>query len=218
MESIIQHVLREMRVISGAPVAFFGALLVLAVGIYWALDWRYGGVIVNRDAELSSVRAQRDDYKEKLSGASPDQAAQRIAALEAKVKLWEPRIQRRLTADQKQKLVAALTPLAAEIKNIAVFSDFPELSRYALDFMRIFKQSGIASLGVLQGFGQSDDDHGILVGLLNPNAPSDLAKKYIAALKTAGLEIKTTKWGSIDQPATVPQGQIDFDLFICEPQ
>jgi hypothetical protein len=109
-------------------------------------------------------------------------------------------------------------PLAAEIKNIAVFSDSPESSRYALDFMRTFKQSGIASLGVLQGFGQSDDDHGVLVGLLNPNAPSDLAKKYIAAPKAAGLEIKTTKWGSIDQTATVPQGQIDFDLFICEPQ
>ena len=65
MDKLIEYVSREMRVIGHAPVAFFAAVLVLAGGIWSALDWRYSGVIANRDAEISSLRTQRDEYKEK---------------------------------------------------------------------------------------------------------------------------------------------------------
>lgn len=68
MDKLIEYVLREMRVIGHAPVAFFAAVLVLAGGIWSALDWRYSGVIANRDAEISSLRTQRDEYKEAQRG------------------------------------------------------------------------------------------------------------------------------------------------------
>ena len=198
-----------MRVISNAPVVFGAALLILAAGIWWAMDWRYSGVVTNRDAEISSLRTQRDEYKEKLSGASPDQAAQRIAALEAAIKEFEPKPQRHLTEEQKKKLTEELTPLAKDIKQIFVFAELGrESTRYATDFMQVFKNAGIEPIGPISTIPNYASETGILVGLTDPKKPSDLATKYMAALRAADFNIGITTW-------SVPLGTLDFDLYIC---
>lgn len=56
MESLVKYVVGEMSTIAHAPAIFIVALLVVTGGIWWAIDWRYGSVIVNRDAEISSLR------------------------------------------------------------------------------------------------------------------------------------------------------------------
>lgn len=81
MEPLIRYVLGELKMIARAPAVFAAALLILAGGIWWALDWRYSGIIANRDAEISSLKTQRDEYRDRLNGASPDQAAQKIKDL-----------------------------------------------------------------------------------------------------------------------------------------
>jgi hypothetical protein len=66
----------------------FFVIVVLIIGaVWWLMDWRYGGIITNRDSEISLLKGQRDDYKEKLGGASPDQAKDKIEALEQTVNL-----------------------------------------------------------------------------------------------------------------------------------
>jgi hypothetical protein len=87
MESFIKHVLGEMRVIADARVVFSTALLVAIGAVWWVMDWRYSGVISHRESEIRLLNA----YKDKLGGASPDQARARIDALEATVKKLEPR-------------------------------------------------------------------------------------------------------------------------------
>ncbi len=81
MEGILRYVVGELRVIARAPAIFAAALIVLAGAVWWAMDWRYSGIIANRDAEISSLKTQRDDYRDKLNGASPDQAAEKINQL-----------------------------------------------------------------------------------------------------------------------------------------
>jgi hypothetical protein len=85
MEQLVKHVVGEMGVIAHAPVTIVAALLIMGGAIWWAMDWRYSGIIVNRDAEISSLRTQRDEYREKLSGATPDQAAHKIRDLNGQV-------------------------------------------------------------------------------------------------------------------------------------
>jgi hypothetical protein len=85
MEQLIHYVLSELKVIARAPVVFAAALLILAAAIWWAMDWRYSGIIANRAAQISSLETQRDEYKNKLSGATPEEAAQRMTALEKQV-------------------------------------------------------------------------------------------------------------------------------------
>src|ERR1039457_1417985 len=105
MESLLKYVVGEMSVIAHAPATFVAALLILAGCIWWAMEWRYGGVIANRDAKLSSARTQRDEYKEKLQGATPDQAKARIDTLEARLANIEPR---RLSTERRAMLADKL--------------------------------------------------------------------------------------------------------------
>ncbi len=85
MEQLIHYVLGELKVIARTPVVFAAALLILAAAIWWAMDWRYSSIIANRDTQISSLETQRDEYKNKLSGATPEEAAQRTVALEKQV-------------------------------------------------------------------------------------------------------------------------------------
>jgi hypothetical protein len=85
MEQLFKYVLGEMRLIAQTPVVFAMAVLVVGGAIWWAMGWRYSGIIANRDSEISSLRTQRDEYKDKLSGASPDQAAHTIKSLTEQV-------------------------------------------------------------------------------------------------------------------------------------
>jgi hypothetical protein len=210
MESFIQHVLREMRVILGAPIAFFGAVAILVAAAWWAMDWRYTGVIANRDAEISSLQIQRDEYKNKLSGASPDQAAQRIAALELKVKDLEPRPQRHLTDAQRKKIVDAIKPLASDLQQIAVFTEAArEPAQLSVEFYKIFVDAGLNPVGPFISFPNYVSENGILIGLIDPEKPSDLAVKFMDVLRSANLEIHTTHG-----PGSM--GKMDFDLFICD--
>jgi hypothetical protein len=90
----------------------FFVLLVLMFGaVWWLMDWRYGGIISNRDAEISLLKGRVDDYKDKLGGASPDQAKDKIEALEQTVNLtigkrWIPLTQ------------SEIATLAANLSNV----------------------------------------------------------------------------------------------------
>jgi hypothetical protein len=192
MEAFIQHVLRELKVIRSAPLAFFGAVLVIAFGVWWAMDWRYSSIVTHRESEISILKTERDEYKDQLASAPVI-----------------PKPQRRLTDDQKVKLVDELKPLADDIKQIFVFAEAArEPTLFAVEFISAFKTAGITSVGPLAVIPNYATESGVLVGLGNPENPSDLAKKYMAALRTADLKINTTKWQT-------PFGALDFDLYIC---
>ena len=66
MEQFFKYVLGEIRVIANAPLVFGTALLALAGAIWWAMDWRYSGIISNRDFEIASLKTQRDEYRDKF--------------------------------------------------------------------------------------------------------------------------------------------------------
>jgi hypothetical protein len=202
-------VIGEMRVIANAPIAFIAAVLILAGGVWWAMDWRYIGIIANRDAEISSLQIQRDEYKNKLSGASPDQAAQRIAALESRIKDIEPKPQRHLTDIQRKKLIETIKPLASDLQQIAVFTEAArEPAQLAIDFYKVFVEAGLNPVGPFISFPNYVSENGILIGVVDPQKPSDLAVKFINALRSADVELATTHG-----PGSV--GKLDFDLFVC---
>lgn len=137
MESLLKYVVGEMRVIADAPFVFSAAVLILVGGIWWLMDWRYGGIVSNRDAEIALLRSQRDDYREKLGGASPDQARARIDVLEQRLRIIEPRF---LMPEQRKILFEALK-LAQNTNHAVVISHdgaCADCNRYATDFMSIF--------------------------------------------------------------------------------
>ena len=58
-------------------------MCIIAVVVIWTIvDRIYKIRIANKDGEISLLTRQRDDYEDKLGGASPDQAKAKIDALE----------------------------------------------------------------------------------------------------------------------------------------
>lgn len=83
-EIVIKYILGESRTLRNAPASAIAIILGVFAVVWIAMDWRYAGVIANRDGIIASreaainlITAQRDDYK----GASPDQAKSRMDAL-----------------------------------------------------------------------------------------------------------------------------------------
>ncbi len=88
-EIVIKYILGESRTLRNAPASAIAIILGVFSVVWIAMDWRYAGIIANRDGIIASreaainlIATQRDDYKDKLGGASPEQAKSRMDALE----------------------------------------------------------------------------------------------------------------------------------------
>jgi hypothetical protein len=204
VESFIKYVLGEMRVFAEAPVTFIVALLVLGGVVWWLLDWRYSGIvsnrdgtISNRDSEISLLRGQRDDYKEKLSGASPEQAKAKIEALESRLAQLEPR---RTTQDQRNKLLEKLR-LPSNIDylvEIARDASTPDGVQYASDFLGVFHEAGWrTSAPIVMGIGNLPLAAGLIVQVSSLANPPSEGKTVLDALKYAGIPFAAQEIGPI---------------------
>jgi hypothetical protein len=91
-EQFIQYVLRELRLITEAPLVFGAAVLFLGTIIWAALKWRYSGIIKHRNHVIAL-------YKARLNGATPDQAKAKIDSLEGQVVSLKNREWPKLTPD-----------------------------------------------------------------------------------------------------------------------
>jgi len=114
MDQFFKYVLGEMRVIRGAPIAFSTALLVLLSVAWTAVNWRFSGIIENKDGIIAL-------YRERLNGASPDQAKAKIEELEAQVSSLRNREWPPLTATASATFKAALK--GAEPHQVFLFAE-----------------------------------------------------------------------------------------------
>jgi hypothetical protein len=98
----LQDLVNGWPMIEANPVTFIAILVVMLVAVWIALSYLYGQRIASKDAQIQLLDRQVADYKDKLHGASPDQAKARIDALEARLGQFEPR---RLTDNQRKILI-----------------------------------------------------------------------------------------------------------------
>jgi len=96
MEFLAQTLRDELPLIVGARVSFIICLIVLVVLIFGLVRAIKAQEIANLKSQLDLKSAEISEYRRKLGGASPDQAKERIDALEAeldqRIKLLEPRV------------------------------------------------------------------------------------------------------------------------------
>jgi hypothetical protein len=111
MPEWLSKIAQEWTVIQSAPLSFITVCAIAAVWIWVIVSGIYSIRLANKDGEISLLTRQRDDYKDKLGGASPDQAKAKIDALEKRIALtigspWMP-----LTSDESTRLTAAVAGL-----------------------------------------------------------------------------------------------------------
>lgn len=181
-----EKLLGQFAAVSAAPIPFAVAVLVASGLIWWALDWRYSSIVSNRDGEISLLKGQRDDYKDKLGGATPDQAKARIDALETRIALIEPR---RLTTQQRASLASALRGSFQGDRRIDIVSetagDAPQL---AADLSSVFREAGGWRIQepTVMGLGNRPP-LGVAVQFPDLTKPDADAVLVMNALRSAGL-------------------------------
>lgn len=197
LDIVSKYLLGEFRMIWDAPISYVVAVLALALIVWRAMDWRYGGVIANRDAEISSLKTQRDEYKNKSGGISPD---------EMKAKLEELAEMNRYTVGAKWAPLTAseITELSKKFKTIpprriqVMYSNYrgKDLAQTFVDALEQagwtdihFSEGGGLGFGVATGRGDGtafalkkaiEQTTKFKVGSFGPDEPGDRTGCFIA--------------------------------------
>lgn len=191
MPAWIENLPAELKAIEAAPAIFVLVVAALAVGVWVLLSWSYRSQLSNKDAQLESKRSeiellerQLSDFKQKLHGASPDEAKARIDELERQVKELMPR---KLSPEQKQMIEQQLRRLGSS-HSITIAHDMScsDGGKYADDFGRLFQALGwkVSRPSVLGVSGPPPSGLGILI---SGGLPVGIESELGEALKRAGV-------------------------------
>jgi hypothetical protein len=97
-----------------ANLPMFFIIVVLIIGaVWWVMGWRYGDLLATKNGQIEMQDRQLAEYREKLKGATPDQAKSRIDALEARLTQATSHRWQSLTETQVGNLSIALKKLPA---------------------------------------------------------------------------------------------------------
>ncbi|HEY9451703.1 MAG TPA: hypothetical protein VIR82_03465 [Bradyrhizobium sp.] len=145
-------ILGQLAAVSNAPIPFIVALLIVAAVLWWAFDWRYSTVLSHRDAEIS-------EYKTKLSGATPEQAKDKIESLEQTIRKmvgtsWAP-----LTRPQIANLAAKLKEIKKSRAQIMYENHLGK--ELAQSIFEAFREGGWSEVWLSTGSGLGE---GVVVG------------------------------------------------------
>jgi hypothetical protein len=223
-EIVVKYILGESRTLRNAPASAIAIILGVFAVVWIAMDWRYAGVIANRDGIIASrdaainlIATQRDDYKDKLGGASPDQAKSRVDALEkanatlsARLSVISKRLRPvyPLEDDEKERLIQLLGEVPKNSRfHVDIF--WPQLNGNPTNAHVIAKLFSLAQWDVAVKRADSISGHG-LVFAFNPNAAVDDSKRPPEARKLMDLFSQAKVDWAIDTLSDVPEGTFSF--------
>lgn len=151
--------LEQWAVVMAAPLPFAIAV-VIAGGLIWlAVGWSYSGVLASKNAQIELQDRQLADFRQKLNGATPDQARAKIEALEHSLRTtigarWEP-----LSKSQISNLAARLREMPKSQAQIMYENALGK--EMAESIFSAFKDAGWDQATILTGSGFGD---GIITG------------------------------------------------------
>jgi hypothetical protein len=181
---------------------FFVILVLMLGGVWLVLNWAYGQVLANKDAQIQLQDRQLADYKEKLQGATPDQAKAQIDGLEARLRALEPR---RLSDEQRRILIEAVrvpvgTQYAAAINSEGGCPDCPG---YGAQFERALRAAGWAVYnGMIMGPAQRPS-YGLAITVPDPANLPPAAASLKSAFQAAKIDFEVMA-GSSGLPGMPP--------------
>jgi hypothetical protein len=173
-----------------ANIPTFIVILLLLAGALWLLfNWSYGSILANKSSQIELQDRQLADYKQKLDGASPDQAKARIDTLEARLAAIEPR---RLTADQRASLKSKLGIQAPAATLISIAGEASgDSMQLAADFASVFRAAGgwtVQESSVI-GIGNRPAN-GLRLTVKNSQSPSREVQLVVEALRSARIDFE----------------------------
>ena len=138
----------------------FFVILVLMVGAVWvAFNWSYGGVLASKNGQIELQDRQLADFRDKLKGATPEQAKDKIDSLEGTLRKmignnWEP-----LRRPQIASFAIKLKEI--EKSRAQIMYENPRGKELAQSILEAFKEAGWNDAWLSTGSGLGE---GIVVG------------------------------------------------------
>jgi len=143
-----------------ANLATFFVILMLMLGAVWiVLNWSYGTIIASKNGQIELQDRQLADYKDKLHGATPDQAKAKIEALEQTVRMTVGSRWAVLSRDEIATLAGKLKEI--EKSRASIMYENALGKELAQNIFEAFKAAGWTGATIGPGSGLGD---GIVVG------------------------------------------------------
>jgi hypothetical protein len=183
-----------------APFIMLPLILVAVVVTWQVIEAVHGTEIAGKDATIEALREEVTSYKNKLSGASPDQAKAQIDEAKAKIDGLEARLvklePRTLSAQESSIISSSLKASGISAGDIRLASDdgCADCAQYAASFKEALKVTTWSILREeLGGNIRMGSPKGVAIVTQDPSNPLPEAKALADALVAAKIPFDTTQ-------------------------
>jgi hypothetical protein len=185
LDRILRYLAWESRAITGAPVTFGVAVVATAALISCA-------VILAVRHETAPLRRELAQYREKLGGASPEEAKAALDVLAEQVTALEARLKpRRVSAQQQRTIAERLKAPAGGRYALAIVQEGGcwDCPQFAEDLEGALRSAPgwTVSHRVIMGLARRPP-HGLAVVVADPAHPAAQESLLLQALQAAGIE------------------------------
>lgn len=180
-----------------APIPFLAAMLVGWVIIRWFIKGQFETRLANADSTISLQDRQLNDYRDKLDGATPDEAKARLDALEQR---FEERFNalapRKLVDNQRQRMVEVLETMPGDHVTVAQDAAVADARILAQGIISAFNAARwTAEMPMVMGVGNPPAS-GIALRVNDPANLTAPQKVILKAFQEAGIEIDIQQGGA----------------------
>lgn len=189
-----KYILSEWAALKQAPVSFILAVSAATALSWSAFSWRYTGQIENLEGRIKLQADQIVAYKEKLNGATPEEARQRVQALEKQLRSLVPR---QLDSRQIDKLKRALSNNSKGVLATVQDSASADAESFIGSIEKVFIGSGWQRGGSLVEIGPIADPprSGLALCVFDPKSLTPMETVVKDAFMDAEIEFELRTLG-----------------------
>ena len=146
MPDWLTFLLKEWAVVAPGPVTFVAVVILLGMAIWFAAKFTYSErltrkdeLIATKDIQIALQERQIAEYKDKLQGASPNEARAMIDGLQVEIEKLRP--SRRLVGSKREQFMRKLRSSDSTAVSICLSHDnsCADCSQYAMDIYAAIK-------------------------------------------------------------------------------
>jgi hypothetical protein len=182
----LQNIFNGWPLIRANPATFAGIVVSIFVVAWLGVNYLYSVQLTNKDETIKLLDRQVADYKDKLQGATPDQAKARIDELEKRLVRLEPR---GFTGDQRKILIERARNDKHYMLTISSEAGCPDCAIYAASLEDALKQAGWTVHNTLVMGVPQRPASGIAMNIPGPNNRDD-AMLLRDALHAAHIDVE----------------------------
>ncbi|MGD0643114.1 MAG: hypothetical protein ABSC22_20435 [Roseiarcus sp.] len=195
MANIIETLRREAAVIRGAPWSVSVIALAVAGCVWFLVKEIDAGTISAKNATIETQRTQIDAYRDKLNGATPDEAKAHLDDLTARIVKLEPRT---LSRDRTLLLQLLNQPSGNQyVVDIDVDQFCTDCGQYAQEFWTLLSDAHW-KISTTTGIRDSQSISSTGLAVLTPSLTNPLpeATALTRALKAANIPFELKAGGA----------------------